>query len=130
MEKLEKVLLGISTCTGDLCKGCPYEEEEACVEELHRETQEVLKAIKEKDGAALQAGVPPMPCSVGDELWGVYKDPRQDVHIAKVICTELLWNGEEWLIGSDDCCYENLGENCFLKLDEAVKKAEEILKHG
>lgn len=130
MEKFEKVYRAMQLCVrvecADKCKGCPYEDEEGCITARNQDLLEVLEAIEKKRSA----GVPPMPCSVGDELWCVYADPRQDVHIAKVICSELLWNGEEWLIGSGDCCYENLGENCFLKLDEAVKKAEELLKHG
>lgn len=130
MEKLEKVLLGISTCTGDQCKGCPYEAEEACTEELHRETLEVLKLVKEKAGAALSAGVPPMPCSVGDTLWFVFSDGLGAVRVAKDTVTGLLFDGGEWLVRDSDNGYQALCDGVFLRLEEAVKYAEELLKHG
>lgn len=130
MKKLEKVLLGISVCTGDLCKGCPYEAEEACTEELHRETLEVLKLVKEKAGAALPAGVPPMPCAVGDTLWFVFRDEMGDVHVSKDTVTGLQFTGGEWLVGDSDNGYQALCDGVFLRLEEAVKYAEELLRHG
>lgn len=130
MRKIEKVYRAMKVCTRaeciDDCKGCPYEEEDDCLSNRDMDMLEVLETIKKQRSA----GVPPMPCSVGDELWYVYGDLGQDIHIAKMICSELLWNGEEWRIDGGGCCYGYFGENCFLKLDEAVKKAEELLKHG
>lgn len=130
MEKFEKVYRAMEVCAraecAHNCTGCPYEDEEDCITARNKDLLEVLETIKKQRSA----GVPPMPCNVGDELWGVYGDLGQDIHIAKRICSALLWNGEEWLIDSGDCCYGRFGENCFLKLEEAVKKAEELLRHG
>lgn len=130
MEKFEKVYQAMKVCEqwecADDCTGCPYEGKENCIPARDKDLLEVLETIEKQRSA----GVPPMPCAVGDQLWCVFRDEMGDVHVAKDTVKELLFNGEEWLVGTGDTCYETPGDGVFLRLEEAVKYAEELLKHG
>jgi hypothetical protein len=88
-----------------------------------------LKQRLERAEKCLKPGVPPMPCDVGDALW-IVCELEGVISVEKVKCTEILWNGEDWLVSSDGCSWDVPGEECvFLSIEAAVKKAEEMLRN-
>lgn len=130
MEKFEKVYQAMKFCVqaecADYCTGCPYEDEEDCIPVRDKDLLEVLEAIEKQRSA----GMPPMPCAVGDTLWFVFRDEMGDVHVSKDTVTGLQFTGGEWLVGDSDNGYQALCDGVFLRLEEAVKYAEEMLNHG
>lgn len=147
-DMIKKVKSALRACVSEeiTCDGCAYKREANCTDSRNREALEVIthlerenkllrvenKVMEEKMLMAvkLNSGVPPMPCKVGDPLWCVYE--QDDViGLEKVKCTEILWNGEDWMVSSDGCSWDVSEEECvFLSIEAAVKKAEEMLRNG
>lgn len=147
-EMIEKVKSALRVCVSEeeTCDECAYKQEVSCVDSRNRDALEVIELLEEQNeelrdaNSRLEAkledarklgqnGVPPMPCKVGDPLWVVFKSDGV-ISVEKTECQEILWDGEDWLIGDDGCCWQVPdGEALFLSIEAAVKKAEEMLRN-
>jgi hypothetical protein len=149
MDLIEKVKGALRTCVNEEepCDGCAYKQESFCTDRRNRDALEVIGLLEEQNKELREAnerlfeqlkaarelgqnGVPPMPCDVGDALWCVC-EMDGIISVEKVKCTEILWNGEDWLVSSDGCSWDVPGEECvYLSIEDAVKRAEEMLRNG
>lgn len=147
-EMIEKVKRALRLCMGSVveCYRCEYYGEGRCPEEKNRDMLTVITLLEEQNKELREAneklleqlkaarelgqnGVPPMPCKVGDTMWAVFKSGGV-ISVEKTECQEILWDGEDWLIGDDGCCWQVPdGEALFLSIEAAVKKAEEMLRN-
>jgi hypothetical protein len=147
MDLIDELKRGLRHCARDnaSCEGCVFEGDLDCISKRSRESMEVITLLEEQNKELLEAnerlleqlkaarelgqnGVPPMPCDVGDVMW-IVCELDGVISVEKVKCTEILWNGESWLVSSDGCSWDVPGEECvFLSIEAAVKKAEEMLR--
>lgn len=147
MDLIEKVKSALRTCVSEEtgCDGCAYKQRAFCTDSRNRDALEAIGLLEEQNKELREAnerlfeqlkaarelgqnGAPPMPCKVGDPLWAVFEESGM-ISVTKTACKALLWNGENWLISDDDCCWEVPDKEClFLSIDAAVKKAEEMLR--
>jgi hypothetical protein len=148
-EMIEKVKSALRTCVNEeeTCDGCAYKQESFCTDRRNRDALEVIGLLEEQNKELREAnerlleqlkaarelgqnGVQPMPCKVGDPLWAVIEEEGM-ISVTKTACKAMLWNGKNWLISDDDCCWEVPDKECLvLSIGAAVKKAEEMLRDG
>lgn len=144
-EQIKKVKGALRRCLGGVkeCPMCEYYEGDRCPDEINRDTLLAIEVLEENNKELREAnerlleqlktarelgqnGVPPMPCKVGDPLWGVFKRDRV-ISVEKTECQAVLWDGTEWLMSGNVTDGYSLDRGgLFLSIEEAVKKAEEM----
>lgn len=129
MKQIEKVKRGLRCCIaaaeteGKGCEGCPYAKEEDCAPVRDREALEMIEAMQ------AQMKTQPMPCQVGDTLWLVYEKSAGVVNVERITCEELLWDGEVWMAGEGDGCFDEVDkEVVWTSIKLACKEVERRLE--